>query len=114
MTPASVERMIEKHGETCILRRLTGTELTSTDVTIKAKFKSDGLVEMEGSAEQQSGEARFGNLEILAAGWPAPVKQGDQLVRFPSSANPQPLEIVHVDPKMLGDDVAMWVVRWEG
>ncbi len=104
MSPDSVQAMIDRLGETTILRRQG-----QSDLSVKAKVRFFSPAELVGGIIQGDRRAAIGNAEIAAAGWPGPPKKGDFLVIDGAARAVQACNSVKI-----GDDYAMHVLQVRG
>lgn len=104
MTPADVQRLIERYGESVTLRR--GTVEPYTDVAVKARVAGFEPKDLVGDIKQGDRQVVIGNGEIAAASWPGPPLRGDRLL-----IGGLPFTITAVDTRKIGDEIAgHWLV----
>jgi hypothetical protein len=104
MTPAEVQGLIERRGETLTLRRELPVQ---TDVTVKGRVVGYAPQQLVGEIQQGDRVVIVGNAEIAAAAWPGPPKSGDRLV----FANGSVFTLRTVDTRKIGDEIAgHWLI----
>lgn len=83
----TTEAKITQYGQQVVLRRLTGTCLMPTDVTLFAVVRGYQPQQLVGNVAEGDRRVIIGNKAILAAGWPGPPKPDDQVVIDGRSTN---------------------------
>lgn len=109
MTAARVAAIIQRAGQTVILRRLTGTQLIPFDVEVKASIRGYQPHELVGKIQQGDREVIIANAEILARQWPGPPEQDDAVV-----IDGVDTSIEAVETRRYRDEVALHVLRVRG
>lgn len=99
MTPADVQRLIERHGENVTLRRNPAAPFV--DVAVKARVAGFDTKDLVGDIRQGDRQVVIGNAEIAAAAWPGPPARGDRVLIVGL-----PFTIVSVDTRKIGDEIA--------
>lgn len=72
---AETAAALNEYGSSMTLRRLP-----STDVTVMGKARGYAVSEIAGGVKQGDREVIISNAEILAATWPGPPREGDQMI----------------------------------
>jgi hypothetical protein len=71
---------IDRVGEPATLVRLPGRTGTRVELPLRAVMVFSAPSEPTGGVVQTHHEARIGNRDIVASGWPAPIRRGDQII----------------------------------
>lgn len=87
---------LERKGRPLTLRRRIGTTNAFTDVSPKGYDRGFKAQELLGGIIQGDREVVIGNAEIVAAGWPAPVRKGDVVVMDGVTATVQGARAMYV------------------
>lgn len=82
-----IEAEVTTYGQQVVLRRLTGTGLTPTDVTLFAVVRGYQPQDLVGMIAEGDRRVIMGNKAIVAASWPGPPKRDDQIVIDGKSTN---------------------------
>ncbi len=85
MDSASLSRFIGQspQRETVVLRRQTAVSpVTWTDAVVPARVRQYGAAELVAGITQGDYEIVVAHADLAAAGWPAPPKDGDRVIRF--------------------------------
>jgi hypothetical protein len=73
-------RACEKNGEMLVIRRLTGTRQTAFSVECLGCVRKGIESALVGNVQQTTDVIQVSDREMRAAQWPAPPRQGDQIV----------------------------------
>lgn len=69
-----------KNGETLMILRLTGTRQTAFSVRCLGCVRKGVESVLVGAVQQTADEVKVSDREMRASQWPAPPRQGDQIV----------------------------------
>ena len=95
-------------GETAILRRLAPQSI-HFDVTVKAVDRGYKVTELTQAIVQGDHEVRISNREILTHQWPAPIRNGDQIIMGSKAG-----KIMGVEVMKIGDETVMHLLQVRG
>jgi hypothetical protein len=109
MTPADIARLVQRHGETVILRSLASLP-AGVDVAVKARVTGFQPAELVGDIKQGDRRVVISHAEIAALPWPSSPAQapklGDRMI-----IGGKTVTIMAVDTRKIGDEIAgHWIV----
>lgn len=99
---------IHREGSPAILRRSTGTGDVHFDVDIYAFHNAAADVPLVGETSQTNMQVRISNREILAAQWPGPPRDADEIFL---AGRTLPCRIVGVETLRVGGEVVQHVLQ---
>ena len=111
MTAARITAVVRARGETVTVRRITGTtSQTFTEATVKARIGGYDPSELAGNVKQGDSRCFIGTQDLIAEGFPVPVRQNDKVIR----AGGKTLNVEGHDPRKWSDDEALTVLQLRG
>ncbi len=110
MSVERIQAMIDRAGQTVILRRITGTTTQVWyDVVAKASVRGYRPDELIGPVQQGDREVIMAPQAMVLAGWPLPPRRNDKAIIDGVVTNVENVEIRH-----FREEIAFYVLRCRG